>query len=289
MATPAADPEGPPVDTAAGRPRRRVVPTPFARKLLAFEFVVLLEYWISPAFFGVTNYAGIWSDIGSVLFCVLAASLVVLVLLPLRPFLAEALTTRRRRVFFHAVWSVSLVVGLFVTNLFQIVDDTTTGPIQLGQTLAYTPLGAWPTLTVYVPPIRLWTILNVEGIGTLFLLAWLSAASLVLAVLARPAQCPVPTSRNGRRRGRIASFGAFVPLGFVSGCPGCSPAYIALLTLLAPGLTLGTYASLPIVPWIGFAGLLFLVGYWWSVRLIGKSTATLVDRSTPVGTAAAGG
>lgn len=289
MANPVKDPQGLSVAPTPERPILRAVPTPFARKLLAFEFVVLLEYWLAPAVLGVTNYAGIWSDLGSVLFWVLLTSLVVLVLLPLYPFLASVLTTRRRRVIFHGLWSASLVAGLFLTNLFQIVDDPTTGPVVFGQTLAYTPLGAWPTLTVYVPAVRLWMILNLEGVGTLFLLAWLSAASLVLALFVRPAQCPVPSPATGRPRGRLASFGAFVPLGFVSGCPGCSPAYIALLTLLAPGATLGTYASLPLVPWIGLAGLLFLVAYWWSVRLIGKSTATLVERSRSVENTPAGG
>ncbi len=251
----------------------RRVPGPLGRKLLAFEFIVLAEYWVAPAFLGVTNYAGIWSEIGSGLFVVLVATLVAFVVVPLAPHLKVAFRSRRRRLVFHGVWAASLVVGMFVTNILQFVDGPTTGPILLGQETVYTPLGAWSSLTVYLPSAQLWATFNPEGPTVLFLLGFLSAASLVLGPMRGPVACSTPPPKPNGGRTRLASLGAFAPLGFITGCPACSPAYFALLSLLVPGAAVGAYAALPLVPWIGFAGLLFLVGFWLAVRLIDRSTS----------------
>ena len=253
-------------------PTRRV-PSDLGRKVLAFEFVVLAEYWVAPVFLGVTNYAGVWSEIGSTLFFVLVASLLAFVVVPLMPHLRAALGSGRRRLVFHGVWATSLAVGMFVTNILQFVDGPTSGPILLGQETVYTPLGAWSSLTVYLPGVQLWATFNPEGPTVLFLLGFLSAASLVLGPMRRPAACPAPSAKPTGTRARLASLGALAPLGFITGCPACSPAYSALLSLLVPGAAVGAYAALPLVPWIGFAGLLFLVGFWLAVRLIERSTS----------------
>ncbi len=262
----------PPGDPRPLVPARRV-PSDLGRKVLAFEFVVLAEYWVAPVFLGVTNYAGIWSEIGSALFFVLVGSLLVFVLVPLIPHLRAALGSWKRRLVFHGVWATSLTVGMFVTNILQFVDGPTSGPILLGQETVYTPLGAWSSLTVYLPGVQLWATFNPEGPTVLFLLGFLSAASIVLGPMRRPAACPTPSPKSTGRKSPLASLGALAPLGFITGCPACSPAYFALLSLLVPGAAVGAYAALPLVPWIGFAGLLFLVGFWLAVRLIERSTS----------------
>ncbi len=262
----------PPGDSRPLVPARRV-PSDLGRKVLAFEFVVLAEYWVAPVFLGVTNYAGIWSEIGSALFFVLVGSLLVFVLVPLIPHLRAALGSWKRRLVFHGVWATSLAVGMFVTNILQFVDGPTSGPILLGQETVYTPLGAWSSLTVYLPGVQLWATFNPEGPTVLFLLGFLSAASIVLGPMRRPAACPTPSPKSTGRKSPLASLGALAPLGFITGCPACSPAYFALLSLLVPGAAVGAYAALPLVPWIGFAGLLFLVGFWLAVRLIERSTS----------------
>lgn len=275
----------PPGDPRPLVPARRV-PSDLGRKVLAFEFVVLAEYWVAPVFLGVTNYAGIWSEIGSALFFVLVGSLLVFVLVPLIPHLRAALGSWKRRLVFHGVWATSLTVGMFVTNILQFVDGPTSGPILLGQETVYTPLGAWSSLTVYLPGVQLWATFNPEGPTVLFLLGFLSAASIVLGPMRRPATCPTPSPKSAGRKSPLASLGVLAPLGFITGCPACSPAYFALLSLLVPGAAVGAYAALPLVPWIGFAGLLFLVGFWLAVRLIERSTSpptTARLAATPVG------
>ncbi len=275
----------PPGDSRPLVPARRV-PSDLGRKVLAFEFVVLAEYWVAPVFLGVTNYAGIWSEIGSALFFVLVGSLLVFVLVPLIPHLRAALGSWKRRLVFHGVWVTSLTVGMFVTNILQFVDGPTSGPILLGQETVYTPLGAWSSLTVYLPGVQLWATFNPEGPTVLFLLGFLSAASIVLGPMRRPAACPTPSPKSTGRKSPLPSLGALAPLGFITGCPACSPAYFALLSLLVPGAAVGAYAALPLVPWIGFAGLLFLVGFWLAVRLIERSTSpptTARLAATPVG------
>ncbi len=260
----------------------RAVPTPFGRKLLAFEFVVLAEYWLAPLLFGLTNYAGLWSDIGTVLFFVLVGSLLAFVVVPLVPHLRSALSDRRRRLAFHAFWIGSFLLGLFLTNVLQFVDPSPGPAIVLGQSTVYSPLGAWPSLTVFVAPLQLWATFNVEAPSILFLLSFLSASSLVLGPLRARSDCPTPIPARGWRA-RLASLGILAPLGFITGCASCSPAYFALLALLAPGVAEGAYAAVPLVPWIGFAGLLYLFGFWLAVRLIGASTRSPSPVAFPAG------
>jgi len=250
----------------------RTVPSPLGRRVLAFEFLVLLEYWLAPIFLGITNYAGLWSDLGSLLLVLFVSSLVVFVVLPLRPHLRRALAVPRNRWAFHGVWSASFVMSLFVTDIIQFVDGPSSGSIALGQTTVYTPFGAWPSLTLYVPSIHLWATFNPEGPTILFLLSFLSAASIVLGPLGRRAECPTPGPGPRTWRGRLASAGIVAPIGFITGCTGCSPLYFSALALVSPGAAEGALAAIPLVPWIGFAGLLFLFGFWLATELIRRST-----------------
>jgi hypothetical protein len=263
---------------------RRPVPTRLGQKVLSFEFVVLAEYWLAPLFLGVTNYAGVWSDIGAALFLLFVGTLLGFVVLPLRPHLQRALQSLRSRVVFHVAWTGPLVLGLFVTNILQFVGGPYTGPIQLGQTTVYSPFGAWASLTVYVPSAHLYATFNPEGSTILLLLAVLSASSIVLGPLRAARACPTPPARTRTLRSRIASAAILAPLGFISGCPSCSPLYFAALAVIAPSAAEGAQAGIPLVPWIGFAGLLYLVGFWFAVQLLRKATtpATAVAISVPV-------
>lgn len=259
------------------------VPSPLGRKVLAFEFIVLLEYWIAPLFLGITNYAGIWSDAGVLLFGLFVASLVVFVGVPLRPHLALALGSLRNRAIFYGVCLGTFGLSLLVTNILQFVDGPATGPVAFGQTTVYTPFGAWSSLTVYVPSIHLWATLNPEGPTVLLLLSFLAACSLVLGPLGRPTECPTPAARPRTLRRRLASAGIVAPLGFITGCTACSPLYFAALALVAPGTAEGASAAIPLVPWIGFAGLLYLFGFWLATRLIHRATTSEVRPPEPSG------
>ncbi len=247
------------------------IPSVRGRRVLLFEFVVLLEYFVAPAIFGVTNYAGLWSAIGSVLFVVLVASLLLFVVRPLLPRLTEAIHHRRGRLLFHGVWGAAFAGGLLLTNLVQFVGGGSTGPVSFGEMTVYTPLGAWPTLTIFVPTIGLWVALNVAQPALLLLLSVLSAASLVLA---RNAPCPaVPAEpRATLRPSRLSAVGALSPLGLVTGCPTCFPAYFSLVALVAPGVASSAYVALPLVPWIGLAGLLYLLGFVLVTRSVVRAT-----------------
>lgn len=263
------------------------VPSRWGRRLLAFEFLVLVEYWVAPLFLGITNYAGLWSDIGSVLFVGLASSLVVVIVWPLRVHLRESLTGVRRRALFHAIWIGSFVIGLFTTNILQFVDGPASGPVLFGQTTIYTPLGAWPSLTIYLPVGQIWATLNIEGPTVLFLLSFLSAAAIVLGSFRPATACPLPKSAGPGRARRAAPVGILAPLGFITSCPGCSPLYFALLALIVPGTLPGATQVIPLVPWIGLAGLVFLFGFWLAIRLISASTRppdrTALDAAVPGG------
>ncbi len=262
-----------PGDAAPDAATAGPIPSARARRVLLFEFVVLLEYFVAPAIFGVTNYAGLWSTIGSVLFVALVASLLVGVVRPLLPRLKAANQDRRNRLLFHGVWVGAFAAGLVLTNLVQFVGGGPPGPVALGEMTVYTPLGAWPTLTIFVPSLGLWAALNVVQPTLLLLLSVLSASSLVLA---RARACRVGRSDHvPAGRGRLSAVSALGPLGFVTGCPTCFPAYFSLVALVAPGVASSSFVALPLVPWIGFAGLLFLLGFVLVTRSLERATSPL--------------
>jgi hypothetical protein len=258
----------------------RAVPGRWGRRLLAFELVVLVEYFLAPAFFDLTNYAGLWSSIGAALFTLFVVSVVVLVVAPIWPRLREALRLPGNRALFHGVWVGAFVAGLFLTNLLQYPDGAAAGSLLVGHTTIYTPLGAWPSLTVYVGPIDLWATVNVEQPTLLFLLAFLSSAALVLSRVPRCAPSgPVPRRRTWfRRAGSVLGLGS---LGFVTGCPTCFPAYFGLVALVAPAVAESTYTALPLVPWIGLAGLLYVAGFYLVLRTIERTTRDLSADDLP--------
>ena len=249
-----------------------VVPSPLGRKVLTFEFVVLVEYWVAPLFLGVTNYAGYWSDAGVPLFLLLVGSLIVFVFVPLIPHLRGALRSLRNRVIFHGIWSGTFVLMLFTTNIIQFSTGPATPAVLLGTTTVYSPFGAWSSVTMWVPALQLWATWNLEGPTVLLLLSLLSAASVLLGPLSAVRACPIPPRRPRTWAGRFASVGVLAPLGFISGCPGCAPMYFAALATVAPASAESASAAIPLVPWIGFAGLLYLAGFALALYLIRRAT-----------------
>jgi hypothetical protein len=247
------------------------IPTPLGRRVLLFAFVALAEYWVAPLLFDVTNYAGEWSAIGVVLFGFFATVLVVFVLWPLRAHLAKL--TRRNRVWFHALWSGSLLVSLVVTNTLQWTPPLhASGPTVTSPTTVYTPFGAWTSLAFTAPSTGFSGTLNVEVVTIFGLLAVLWAAAVILAKQKGEAACPRPEAPVSSWRARIAPAVVFGPLGFLTGCPSCAPAYLALLAAVAPGTAASGYSAVPLVPWIGFAGLLYLVSFGLAVYYLGRVT-----------------
>ncbi|MCI4359393.1 MAG: hypothetical protein L3J95_03095 [Thermoplasmata archaeon] len=247
-----------------------MVPSALGRRVLLYEFVVLAEYWLAPTLLGVTNYAGIWSDVGVLLFVLFVGSLAWFVLRPLRPHLKRALRSRESRLAFHGVWAAALAAALFVTNVFQISRPSAIGSsVQLGDTTVYSPFGAWPSLTVYLPRIGLFGTFDVEVLTVLGLISVLGSAALRLAIDRRSTTCPAVPTRPWTTR--VATVAVWSPLGLITGCTACAPAYLAILGLVAPAASTGL-ASVPLVPWIGLAGLLYLGSFGLAIHLIRRAT-----------------
>ena len=241
--------------------------------MLLFEFLVLVEYWLAPLFLGVTNYAGVWSDVGMILFAIFATSLVAAVLLPLRPHLRAAMASRRDRLAFHGVWAAAFTVGLFVTYTFQLGGtEAASGPVVLGATTVYGPFGAWPSLTFFVPALRLFGTLNVENLVALALLSVLGASAVRLGAFRASRRCVVEERRTDPWARRAAALVVWTPLGLVTGCTACAPLYLSAVGLLAPGVAAGGLSAVPLVPWIGFAGFLYLASFGLALALIRRAT-----------------
>ncbi|HYK92838.1 MAG TPA: hypothetical protein VEY07_02195 [Thermoplasmata archaeon] len=251
------------------------VPGPVGRKVLLFEFLVLIEYWISPLLFGVENYAGLWSEVGYLLFVGFIASLIGFVVLPLRHHLSAAFRAPHRRLAFYAAWAGAIVLGLFATNTFQFYSGNA-GAIPSGVGLSwstvYTPFGPWSSLTIILAPIQLSGTINAVVVAVLGLLGFLWASALVLGPLRPTTACPTPQVPASGWRARLAPLLAWGPFGLISGCPSCAPAYVAWLAMVAPGPASAGYAAIPLVPWIGLAGLLYLASFGLTLIVIGRST-----------------
>ncbi len=237
------------------------IPGPIGRRVLLFEFLVLIEYWLSPVLFGVENYAGLWSTIGWLLFFLFVGSLMVLVVLPLRPHLARARDLPWARAVFYGSWAGSILLWLFVTNTVQVVAQGGQ-PSSFTWATVYTPFGPWTSLAFTFAPLDLAGTLNLEVGAVLGLLGFLWASALILGPFSARRACPVdPTAPSRPWRARLASVAAWGPFGLISGCPSCAPAYVAWLSLVAPGPAANGYATIPLVPWIGLAGLLYLASF----------------------------
>lgn len=252
-----------------------VVPSPRARRILLFEFAILVEYWIAPLLFGLTNYAGTWSDVGIGLFLMFVTSLVLLVLLPLRPHLTRALSTRRPKLLFHAVWSVAFVAGLFLTNTFQLgVVGTASRSVELGSTTVYTPFGAWSSLTVFVPSWRFFGTFDFEILTVLLLVSILGASAVTISSSRRAPACPAPARDETPWKRTLSRLAIWSPLGLITGCASCAPLYLAGVGLLVPSVAVTGFAAEPLVPWIGLAGLLYLASFGLAVHLIRGATGS---------------
>ncbi|MCI4348733.1 MAG: hypothetical protein L3J93_00725 [Thermoplasmata archaeon] len=247
------------------------VPSPFARRVLLFEFVALAEYWLAPPLLGVTNFAGIWSDLGIVLFAVFVSSIVLLVIRPLWPHLRQAERTRQDRWTFHGVWIGTFAAALFLTNTFQLSPPSSaSAPVVVGVTTVYSPFGAWPSLTFYLPGAGLFGTFNVEIVTVLGLIAVLGSAVLRVSAFRRSLACP--SERPFAGSAPLASAAVWSPFGLVTGCAACAPLYLSVLGLVAPAAASGGLAASPLVPWIGLAGLLYLASFGLVIHLIRRST-----------------
>ena len=256
------------------------VPGPIGREVLLFEFLVLAEYWLAPLLFGVTNFAGEWSLIGNLLFATLVATVVVTIVLPLRRPLATALSTGRRRLLFHGLWAGSLVTGLIATSVLQSEPAGAAGGwINAGT--VYSPFGAWPAVAYGVPSLHFLVTLNLPIVVMLGFLAIIWASAVSIGVARRAAECAVPRVGPSGWRQRLVSVAALGPLGFMTGCSYCPPLYIAGLALVAPDLATQTYASVPLTPWIGFTGLLYLASLGLSTYLLARATARPASNPAP--------
>ncbi|MCI4353527.1 MAG: hypothetical protein L3K14_09155 [Thermoplasmata archaeon] len=270
-----------------GRPSARPleeIPGELGRSVLLLEFFALALYWITPALYSSWNYAGTWSDLGYVLFVPLMATLSLAVLRPLPAHLARVWGVRRNRLLFHGLWSGTLVAGLVATSLIQFSAagaSAGSGAPLLQWTTTYTPFGAWPGISIDLASAGVFIAINPPILALLGVVSVLWAAVVVLRLSPPSLTCTTPPAPAKGWRSKVATLAAWGPVGFISGCPACSPAYLALVGLVAPGTAAAGYAAEPLVPWIGLAGLLFLGSLGLTLLLLRRITASVVEALRP--------
>lgn len=248
------------------------VPGPVGRGVLAFAFLALVEYWIAPPLLGVTNYAGTWSEMGLPLFLLFVGSVSAFVVWPLRHWLRAALGTRRRSALFAALWAGAVVAGLLATHSLQVGEGAS--GVYAAYTTTYGPFGQWTGLAFELGAVSLSGVLVPVDLVTLGLLGMLWSSLVVITLQTRSPACAVrPAAQPAGWRGQLLAAAVWGPLGFLSSCSACSPAYLAAIGLVAPGLAANGYSMLPLVPWIGFAGLLYLVSYGLVIVQIRRRTS----------------
>ena len=258
--------------TPVSRARLAEVPGPIGRGFLAFAFLALAEYWIAPPLLGVTNYAGIWSELGLPLFLLFAGSILAFVVWPLRHWLRAALGTPRRWALFAALWAGAVVAGLLAMHSLQVGEGAS--GVYAAYTTTYGPFGQWTGLAFEIGALSLSGVLVPVDVITLGLLGMLWSSLVVITLQTRSAACAIrPTDQPAGWRGQLLAAAVWGPLGFLSSCSACSPAYLAAIGLVAPGLAANGYSMLPLVPWIGFAGLLYLVSYGLVIVQLRRRTA----------------
>ena len=147
------------------------------------------------------------------------------------------------------------------------------GSPALGAVTVYTPLGAWPSLTFLVPALRLFGTLNPEILGVLGLVSFLGSSAMLLSLQYSRRVCSTAKQPNSGWPKRIPFLLVWAPLGLVTGCASCAPLYLVAVGLFAPSLVVGGLSGVPLVPWIGFAGLLYLLSLGLAVYLIRRTTA----------------
>lgn len=262
----------PEVDRRPPSPARPEHPVPSARgrSILIFLGATLVEYWLAPLFVGLTNFAGLWSTVGNALFVALVAALTLLVLRPLLPYLRWAWPVRGTAPLFAALSVAGLLLGLFGTNTLSLPSGPA-GPFGAEWIPVYTPFGSFPSLFLTGP---LEGVINVEMFVTLGLLAVLGAAAIVVRRATARTTCRAPRATVRRGWGaRVAWAAVWSPFGFVSSCSVCTPAYLAVVAAFAPGVAASGYSALPLAPWIGFAGLLYLVSLGIVLAFVRRTTA----------------
>lgn len=260
---------------AYGEPRATAaahaeVPSRLGRGVLLFAFLALAEYWLAPPILGVTNFAGIWSDLGLPLFLLFVGALLVFAVWPLRPHLRAALGARYRWPIFLGLWAGAVLATMFATHALQLGESG--GGDFLGTTTVYTAFGQGTGLAFSVAAVSFTGTLVPTDIATLGLLGFLWAAVVVIGLENRSRGCELPRSQPSSWSRRLGAAGVWGPFGFLSSCSACTPAYLAVLGAVAPGVAANGYAALPLVPWIGLAGLLYLVSFGLVLRQLGRST-----------------
>lgn len=246
------------------------VPSALGRGVLLFAFLALAEYWLAPPILGVTNFAGVWSGLGLPLFLLFAGSLLVFAAWPLRPHLRAALATRSRWTVLIGLWSGVVLLTFFATHVLQLGEGG--GGDYLGTTTVYGAFGQGTGLAFSVGAIAFTGTLVPTDLVVVGLLGFLWASAVVVGLENRSRGCAVPSSRRSAWTQQLGAVGVWGPFGFLSSCSACTPAYLAVIGSVAPGVAANGYASLPLVPWIGLAGLLYLLSFALVLRQLRRAT-----------------
>lgn len=258
---------------------RAPIPDRSGGRALAFVLLVLAEYWIVPPLVGMTNYAGLWSEIGPVLFGLLIAVLMAVIVRPLLGWLGPLLRPRRRKLLFGGLWAVGWVAGLYATGTLELQAGAGGGFWAASSTVT-TPFGAWPGGAVGAPLDGVQIGLNPPAWTLIAILSFLWSATILIAWVRRPEACDRPevAPSTTPRLGAVLGGLSWAPIGFVSSCAVCTPIYLAPIGLLLPGVASAGYAGSPFVPWIGLSGLLYIGSL--TLALVGLRRATRPTRST---------
>jgi hypothetical protein len=258
-----ADPASP-----AGRAPGRPVPSPQGRLVLTFVFLATLEYWLLPPLLGIDNMAGLWSTVGNLLFAAWVAALVIFVLRPLHPHLLRALERPRAMRNFWAVLLGSTVAALVVTETLRIGG----GGWSLAPGTVYTPFGATPSLELAGP---MEAALDPVALALAGVLAWLWSAALTLHLDAQyrlRAACALGSDAAKPSVSGAALLASWAPLGWIASCSACLPTYASAVALVFPGAVVAGYAAVPLAPWMGLAGLLYLTSFVLVLTLLRRIT-----------------
>lgn len=270
-------PEDP--DRAGGR-TTRPFPTATGVRILAFVGLACAEYWILPVVVPIGNWVGPWSTLGYLLLGAATVALVVWIVMPVAARLRPAFGLRGARARWAAIFAGVVLGALILTRSVQFgsvgPENGTVAAIGAVGDVA-TPFGILPGWTLSVPAIGLTGSIDPVSLGTYGVVGFLVAS---LVVLRRSSRWCDPKPRPGTNRWAtlLAGWG---PLGLVSACPGCSPAYLAVLSSLAPGAFPSLFASIPLTPWVGLAGLVDLASIGCLIALFRNAIARTEPRASP--------
>ena len=256
--------------------RDGTIPSPLGVRGLAFLGAVCAEYWLGAAVLGVDNYAGAWSLLGYGLFGACGLALLGWVVVPLGRRLRSRFASSGGRGVFVGAFALALSVCLGLSRTLQVDPagiGTWTPPGLASAATVYTPFGAWPSWGLTVPGLGITGAIDPVTLLIFVLLSSLSAGVVTLR-RAPPAAACAPAAASGvpgpPARGVVAV--AWAPLGLLSTCPACTPAYGSLLGFVAPGAASVGYSGLALAPWVGGTGLLDLASFGIVLLLLHRAT-----------------